>query len=372
MHIAIVGAGIIGLATAFELRSRGAEITLIDAAPGLGASHAAAGMLAPTAETTWGQDSLHQLMASSAKEYPAFIDRVEQSTGRKPAYVENSTIVVAAETADMEALLQLKELQTSLGFSAERLLGSAARKLEPALAASIAGAIFCAEDQQLDPRSLLRILIDEFDSSIVRNTAVRLMRHGSRTCGVMTSTGQEIRADQVLLAHGLGTLEGAPNLPLRPVYGDILRLQGPVRSPLIKRTVRGIVHRQPVYLVPRTDGSLVLGASSREDGQDQVNVGEMHALLDNARRLVPGIVDTTLNEAIVRARPATPDDRPLIGRVDDGLVISTGYSRHGVLLTPFGARLGTDLLLGNPVDEQQLNSVSLDRFGAQLANSTGL
>ncbi|PQZ99286.1 glycine oxidase ThiO [Arthrobacter sp. MYb224] len=370
MHIVIVGAGIIGLATAFELRARGAEITLVDPAPGLGASHAAAGMLAPTAETTWGQGALHRLMATSAKEYPAFIDRVEQSTGNRPAYVENSTLVVAAETADMDALLALMKLQASLGFSAERLLGSAARKLEPALATGIAGAIRCAEDQQLDPRSLLRILIDELDRSIVRETAVRLLRQGSRTSGVLTSTGQEIHGDQVLLANGLGALAGAPALPLRPVYGDILRLQGPVGAPLIKHTVRGIVHRQPVYLVPRTDGSLVLGASSREDGQEQVNVGEMHALLDNARRLVPGIVDTTLNEAIVRARPATPDDRPLLGRVDEGLVVSTGYSRHGVLLTPLGARLGTELLLGNPADAQQLTSVSLDRFGAQLANST--
>lgn len=371
MHTVIVGAGIIGLATAFELRARGVEVTIIDPAPGLGASHAAAGMLAPTAETTWGQDQLHRLMSCSAKAYPEFIDRIFQATGQRAAYVENSTLVIAAELADMDALLELKRLQDSLGFSAERLMPSAARKLEPALATNIAGAIYCAADQQLDPRSLLKILIIYFESSIVHETVVGLLSHGSKTCGVITSSGLRIPADQVLLAAGLGQIPGVSNLALRPVYGDILRLQGSTRFPLIKRTVRGIVHREPVYLVPRADGSLVLGASSREDGQEQVNVGQLHALLDNARRLVPGIVDTTLNEAIVRARPTTPDDRPLIGRVDAGLVLSTGYSRHGVLLAPFGARVGAGLLLDDPQDAHLLAAVSPERFGeVHLQTST--
>lgn len=218
---------------------------------------------------------------------------------------------------------------------------------------------------------MLKILISYFESSIVHETVVGLLSHGSKTCGVITSSGLRIPADQVLLAAGLGQIPGVSNLALRPVYGDILRLQGSTRFPLIKRTVRGIVHREPVYLVPRADGSLVLGASSREDGQEQVNVGQLHALLDNARRLVPGIVDTTLNEAIVRARPTTPDDRPLIGRLDAGLVLSTGYSRHGVLLAPFGARVGAGLLLDDPQDAHLLAAVSPERFGeVHLQTST--
>lgn len=362
MHTVIVGAGIIGLATAFELHARGVEVTLIDPAPGLGASHAAAGMLAPTAETTWGQDGLHQLMSYSAKAYPEFIDRIFHATGQRAAYVENSTLVIAAEVADMDALLELKRLQDSLGFSAERLMPSAARKLEPALATNIAGAIYCAEDQQVDPRSLLNILISYFEASIVHETVVGLLSQGSTTSGVITSGGRRICADQVLLASGIGQIPGVSKLALRPVYGDIVRLQGSMRFPLIKRTIRGIVHREPVYLVPRADGSLVLGASSREDGQEHVNVGRLHALLDNARRLVPGIVDTTLNEAIVRARPTTPDDRPLIGRLDAGLVLSTGYSRHGVLLAPLGAQISSRLLLDEPQDAHLLAAVSPERF----------
>lgn len=370
MHTVIVGAGIIGLATAFELRARGHEVTLVDPAPGLGASHAAAGMLAPTAETMWGQEPLHRLMATSAQEYPQFINRVEQTTGHRPDYVENSTLVIAAEQADMAVLLELQQLQLSLGLSAQRLLPSAARKLEPALATNIAGAIDCPEDQQLDPRSLIRILIHEFQDHLVQDSVVGLLREGSRTSGVLTAQGKKIFADQILLACGLGQIPGAPKVPLRPVYGDIVRLQGSTKAPLLRRTIRGIVHREPVYLVPRKDGSLVLGASNREDGQEQVNVGQLHALLDNARRLVPGIVDTSLNEAIVRARPATPDDTPIIDRIDDGLVLSLGYSRHGVLLTPLGAQLTAQLLCAEPPDAQLLTAVSLDRFGTRTLQST--
>lgn len=361
MHVNIVGAGIIGLATAFELRSRGNTITLIDPAAGQGASYAAAGMLAPAAETTWGQGTLHQLLAASNAAYPKFVDRVEAAAGQRPDYLQNSTLVVAAEPADREALHELAELQNALGLSAEKLLPSQARRLEPALASNIAGAVLCAADHQIDPRSVVRILLDHFAADLVSDRAAELLTRGERTIGVRTASGLDLEADQTIVAHGLGTLKGLATLPLRPVHGDILRIQGPPGPALLSRTVRGIVHREHVYLVPRKDNSLVLGASVREDQQDQVSIGAMHALLENARRLVPGITDCTLNEATARARPGTPDDRPLVGRLDPGLVLSTGYSRHGVLLAPLGSCLAADLAednTGNPL----LADLSPQRF----------
>ncbi|MFJ2620608.1 glycine oxidase ThiO [Glutamicibacter sp. NPDC087344] len=362
LHVAIIGAGIIGLSTAFELRSRGCQVTVIDPDPGQGASRAAAGMLAPAAETTWGHGILHELLGRSNQDYPGFVQRIEQATGRRPAYLQNSTLVVAAEPADRDALHELVELQSSLGFSAQAVLPSAARRLEPALASNIAGAVLCEQDHQIDPRCVISILSEHLAEHLVRERAVELVRRRGRTAAVRTASGRVIEADQVVLATGLGTVDGGPQLPLRPVYGDILRLQGPKGPALLSRTVRGIVHRDPVYLVPRGDGSLVLGASSREDGNDAVNAGQLHRLLDNARRLVPGIVDCSLNEVIARARPATRDDRPLIGRVDEGLVVSTGYSRHGVLLTPFGSALTADLVQDLPTHPEHTRAVDPARF----------
>ncbi|MFJ2315512.1 glycine oxidase ThiO [Glutamicibacter sp. NPDC087661] len=347
MHVNIVGAGIIGLAVAFELESRAHTVTLIDPAPGQGASYAAAGMLAPVAETVWGNGPLHQLLAASNAAYPQFIERIESATGQRPDYLQNSTLVVAAEPADREALHELAELQISLGLSAQKLLPSQARKLEPALAANIAGAVLCQDDHQVDPRSIVKILLEHLRPHLVEERAQALVTDGKRTTAVRTASGRILEAEQTIVATGLGTLDGLNELPLRPVYGDILRIQGPAGPPLITRTIRGIVHREQVYLVPRRDGSLVLGASVREDRQQAVNIGAMHLLLDNARKLVPGISDCTLNEATARARPATPDDRPLLGRLDPGLLLCTGYSRHGVLLAPLGATLTADLAHGH-------------------------
>lgn len=367
MHVNIVGAGIIGLSTAFELSSRGHTVQIIDPTPGQGASYAAAGMLAPAAETVWGQGPLHQLLTSSNERYPEFVDKIEAQTGNRPEYLESSTLVVAAEAADREALHELLELQHSLGLSAEKLLPSHARKLEPALASNIAGAVLCANDHQIDPRSVVRILLDYFHNSLVLEQAEELITEGTHIRGVRTSAGAVLEADQTILCTGLGALRGIEPLPLRPVYGDILRIQGPPGPALLSRIVRGIVHRENVYLVPRKDGSLVLGASVREDGNPAVNVGAIHSLLDNARRLVPGIADCTFNEVTARARPATSDDRPLIGQIQPGLVLSTGYSRHGVLLSPLGSQLTADLAenhLMNPL----LKDVDPHRFSLRSSH----
>ena len=362
MHVVIVGAGIIGLLTAFELESRGVEVTLCDPAPADGASHAAAGMLAPASEIVWGQDPLHHLMSDAARLYPALVDRVEQATARRPEYLQNPTMLVAAEAGDRQALQELQRVRTGLGLASESLLGSQARRREPALASNIAGALVFSGDHQIDPRSLTAILIEHFADRLVREAVAEVLPAGAGRRAVRTASGRLIPADQVLLATGLGRIPGTPPLPLRAVHGDILRLEVPAHlRPLLTHTVRGVVHRRPVYLVPRGDGSIVLGASSREDGNPLVSVEAMYTLLDDARRLVPGIIQASLREVTARARPGTPDDMPIIDRVDPTLVVSNGYFRHGILLAPLGAQLAADLLLDQAPDAR-LASLHLNRF----------
>ncbi|SCB96695.1 glycine oxidase ThiO [Arthrobacter sp. NIO-1057] len=361
VHVNIVGAGIIGLSIAFELSSRGHTLTIIDPAPGQGATHAAAGMLAPAAETVWGQGPLHQLLATSNSLYPQFVDRIASITGHRPDYLQSSTLVVAAEAADREALHELIELQNSIGLATEKLLPSQARSLEPALASNIAGAVLCPDDHQIDPRSVVRILLEYFQENLVYERVEEVITDHPNTSAVRTSSGQLHAADQTIIATALGVVGGVQKPPLRPVYGDILRIQAPAGPALLNRIVRGIVHRQHVYLVPRKDRSLVLGASVREDHNPEVHVGAMYNLLDNARRLVPGISDCLLNEVIARARPATADDRPLIGRINPNVVLSTGYSRHGVLLSPLGSALTADLT-ENITTNPMLNDVDPQRF----------
>ena len=144
------------------------------------------------------------------------------------------------------------------------------------------------------------------------------------------------------------------DLPLRPVYGDILRLRVPEKlRPLLTATVRGMVRGAPVYIVPRQDGTVVIGATQREDARRSSPAPAVstsacrrrYQLLRDAQQLVPAVAELELLEATARARPGTPDNSPLLGRVAApggagdiaGLIIATGFFRHGVLLTPAAA-----------------------------------
>lgn len=371
----VAGAGLIGLATAFELRRRGAAVSIVDPEPAGGATRAAAGMLAPIAETRYGQEPLYPLMGASGAEYSAFVERVAAASGLPTGYRTEETLVVAADAADAQALRELAAHQTAAGMAVESIPVRQARLLEPALAPRLAGAMRIASDRQIDPRLLAAALVAALDAPGVptlddvadpgparwypsRVSGLLVGERHREATGVQLETGEEVGGDVVVLATGLhaGATAGLPedlNLRLRPVHGDILRLRVPdsVLAPgeehLLTRTVRARVAERPVYLVPRTDGTVVLGATSREDGRDSVLAGGVHQLLRDARAVVPAIDECDVLEMLARARPGTPDDLPYLGGCSvPGLLISTGHFRHGVLLTPLASRLIAELATG--------------------------
>ena len=333
-------------------------------------------MLAPVAETQYGQESLYPLMAASAAEYAAFIDRVSEASGLASGYRTEETLVVGVDSADAHGLHDLATHQRAAGMTVENITARQARTLEPALAPHFAGAIRIPTDHQVDPRLLAASLLGALDAPAVQtlpgftdpgpvrwfHTRVErvLSTRGAQpqVTGVLLEGGRTVESDVVILATGLNTgdtgqLPPELNLRLRPVYGDILRLRVPEslllpgEEHLITRTVRAQVNGRPVYLVPRTDRTLVLGATSREDGRDSVLAGGVHQLLRDARAVLPAIDDCDVLEMLARARPGTPDDLPYLGLCSvTGLVISTGHFRHGVLLTPVAARLAAELASG--------------------------
>ncbi|GAA1131096.1 glycine oxidase ThiO [Citricoccus alkalitolerans] len=388
------------MATAWELRRRGRSVALIDPAPGAGASRAAAGMLAPVSEVQYQQESLYSLMSASAAEYPVFAAAVEQAAGESVGYHSTETLVCGVDFADRQALADLRQLQLRQGMEVEPLALRTARSLEPALTPRLSAVYRIPSDHQIDPRrlvtGLLAILVEpEVDprrpAGAVDGGPVRLVceharalrrdRRGAVT-GVALADGQDVVAAQTILAPGLGTreLNGLPatcRLPLRPVHGDIVRARLPSGARrLLERTVRGLVHGVPVYLVPRADGTVVIGATSREDGLAGVNTGGVFRLLRDAQTLVPSVGDLELTEVMARARPGTPDDIPYLGRIRTpdgdpvpGLVVSTGYFRHGVLLTPLAARLAAQLVTGETgtdpdADASHLTTTDPHRFDA--------
>lgn len=398
MRVVIVGAGIIGVLTAWELRRRGAAVTLVDPAPAQGATRAAAGMLAPVSEVQYGQDALYPLMIASAAEYPRLIAELSEATSQPLGYRRTQTLLLAVDQADRTALNNLQAVQRRFGMDIEEISVAGARRLEPALSPQLTGAFLIPGDHQVDPRQLVSAALDavcrpggatgppaELLASTVKTLCIDQAAH--RVTGVVTRDGARLDADVVVLAGGVDAtdVEGLPDalrVPLRPVYGDILRLRTPSRlllpqeTNLFASTLRAQVHGCPVYLVPREDGGIVVGATSREDDLDAPNTGGAFRLLRDASAIVPAILETALIEVMARARPGTPDDLPVIGADPQlsGLVLSSGYFRHGVLLAPLGARLTADLVTGaSAADDADLRcrqATSPQRFTASSSQPT--
>ncbi|MBK8437457.1 MAG: glycine oxidase ThiO [Austwickia sp.] len=372
MRVLIAGAGIIGVLTAWELRRRGVAVTLIDPTPAQGATRAAAGMLAPVSEVQYGQEALYPLMLASAAQYPRLVAELTQATPEPLGYRQTQTIVVGVDQSDREALANLHQVQLRFGMDIDEISVAAARRLESALAPRLAGAFLIPGDHQVDPRQLASAALDAVcrpgtadgpPAQLIGQRVRRLLIEGAppRVTGAVTDDGTRWSADVVVLASGVDAtrVEGLPphlRVPLRPVYGDIVRLRTPARlllpgeNTLFTSTLRAQVHGQPVYLVPRDDGGIVIGATSREDDLDAPSTGGTFRLLRDASAVVPAILETELVEVMARARPGTPDDLPVIGTDPElpGVVLSSGYFRHGVLLAPLGARLTADLVTGSP------------------------
>lgn len=344
-EIAVVGAGIIGLSTALTLADRGHSVTVYDPAPVSGATWHAGGMLAPAAEVVYQQDPLFPLMTTAGHWWHDLVELTERYTDEPTGYDTAGTLVVAKDAADKIHLQELQAYQELHGMTAERITTRQARSFEPALSPSIAGAVNIPGDYQVRPREFAAALIDA-----CRNAAVTFIREEVGDVG-------KLGADQVVLSNGLGArtvtgwFDGENPLKLRPVYGDMVELRVPEHQhPLIQKVVRGFVEDRPIYVIPRGDGTLTLGATTREDDRPEPQAGGVFQLLRDAIEILPAIEECDLIETHAGARPGSPDDLPYLGRVNERLVVSTGYFRHGILLAAMAAKAGADLVEGREPD----------------------
>jgi glycine oxidase len=365
--LVIVGGGVIGLSVAWRARARGLSVVVLDRGPLAGAaSHVAAGMLAPVTEADSGELELLALGTRSAAMWPGFAAELEESSGMAVGYRRCGTIAVAGDRDQAEALDRERELRARLGLTVRRLLPSAARRLEPALAPTIRLALEAPDDHAVDPRLACAALAVACErTGVVLRPGVEvaaLVVAGGRAGGVELSTGERIAGGQVVVAAGpwSGALPGVPDaarVPVRPVKGQILRLRDPHGPGPLGRVVRF----EGGYLVPRGDGRIVLGATMEERGFDTTATAlGVHELLRDAAEVVPGILELVVDELSAGLRPATPDNAPAIGasRALDGLVYATGHHRNGVLLAPVTAGLVAAELAG----ERPRHAFSPDRF----------
>jgi glycine oxidase len=343
----VVGGGVIGLSAAWEAAARGLSVVVVDPAPGHGASWVAAGMLAPVTETSFGEEPLVELLVAASSHWPGFARRLAEAAGADPGFRACGTVVVAVDGSDRAAVDRLLAYQQELGLDARRLSASECRALVPALAPGVRGGAAVPGDHQVDNRRLVGALMTACASAgvrIVTERAAAVATRGTVATGAVLTTGEIVAARTVVVAAGAdsGHLGGVPDgvlPPVRPVKGHVVRLGSPAGAPLLGHTLRGLVHGRPCYLVPREDGSLVVGATTEERGFDRsVQAGAVHALLDDARTLVPGIDELELVECNAGLRPGSPDNRPWVGPTAmAGLAVATGHYRNGILLTPITA-----------------------------------
>ncbi|MFF0966671.1 glycine oxidase ThiO [Streptomyces sp. NPDC003703] len=343
--VLVVGGGIIGLVTAWRAALRGLSTAVVDPEPGGGAAQVAAGMLAAVTELHYGEETLLGLNLASARRYPDFAAELTEATGHDLGYRRCGTLAVALDADDRAHLRDLHALQLRCGLEAEWLSGRDCRRLEPMLAPGVRGGLRVDGDHQIDPRRLSAALLAACERAGVvfhRDRAERLTLARDRAAGCVLRDGTALAAEQVVLAAGSlsGCLAGVPDEvlpPVRPVKGQVLRLTVPKRyAPFLSRTVRAVVRGGHVYLVPRLNGELVVGATSEELGWDTtVTAGGVYELLRDAHELVPGITELPLTETRAGLRPGSPDNAPLLGPTGlDGLLLATGHHRNGVLLTP--------------------------------------
>ncbi len=362
----VVGGGVIGLSCAWRLAAAGHQVTLVAPTPGQdGASWVAAGMLAPVTEVQFGEAALTGLLLEGARGWKEYSAALEGASGHDVGYDESGTLTVALDTSDRAALDQLLAYQHTLGCTAHRRTASECRRLVPALSPTVCGGIEVPGDHHVDNRALLGALVAACTAAGVAFEAetVRALEGGPT---VLLSDGRRIGAHHVLLAAGVGTphiggLEEAALPEIRPVKGHILRL-GPAdhddsgtaaAPPLLNRTVRALVHGRSIYLVPRPDNTLVVGATMEERGTDvTVRAGAVHELLSDARAVVPGIDELELREAEAGLRPATPDNTPVVGWTAlPGVAVASGHFRNGMLLAPSTAAAIVELFAAARANE---------------------
>jgi glycine oxidase len=366
-----VGGGVIGLACAWRAAQAGARVVVVERAePPAGATNVAAGMLAPVGELSFGERELLEMMLASGALWPEFAAEVEAASGVETGYERGGALHVALDRDEAGELHRRHELQRELGLDAEWLTPRRCRELEPGLVPTFVGGVLASGDASVDPRRLalsLTAALREAGGELRTGTeVVDGLWDGERLGGVRTAAcsvpsgasgvtrrnnsgevppghprGPDVYADAVVLCNGAWSgrttwLPEEARPPVRPVKGEVIELRPREGAP---PPAGRIVCSERVYLVPRPDGRLIVGATQEERGFDTVvTAGGVHELLREAYRVLPDVAEMELAGTIAGLRPGTPDNLPIVGRgAVDGLVLATGHFRNGIMLAPLTA-----------------------------------
>lgn len=363
----IIGGGIIGLSLGWQLAKKGINVEILEKdKAGLSASRAAAGMLAPQAEMGFEDIELFYLCRKSLEMYPRFTEELYEDSGIKVELEKTGCILPGFDRDDAERLRRLFDFRDKIGLPVEWLTGSEAREIEPFLSPRCSGAIWIEDDAQINNRLLLDALKIAFvkcgGKLYEEHEVERINIENDKVTGINVH-GKDLNFDNVIIAAGSWSkhIKGLPDnllLPVRPVKGQIINLRLNASCGITK-----VVRAPDVYLLPKSDGRLIIGASVEEQGFDvNPTAGEIFRLLERGWEAVPSIYDLPIESIDVGLRPGSRDHMPIIGDCDvKGLYFATGHYRNGILLTPITAfELSGWILTGNT--SESLNGFGIERF----------
>jgi glycine oxidase len=350
-HVAVIGGGVIGLSSAFELASANLRVAVLDSQePGRGASWAAAGMLSPAPDSP-RDIPLVPLAKESLRLYPEFVAAIEEASGKQTGYTREGALEIFFGKQAGTQLSGLVSLHRELGLGTEPIAMDAARGWERLISPVARAAAWLPAEGMVDPRELTSAVLAAAKNRGVeiwpqrRVTALLLERD---KCQGVIAENETIGAERVIIAAGYSSNEItighdllARYAPTRPVRGQIVALRLPGAG------LRRVVRSKNGYLVPRKDGRIIAGSTIEEAGSEKrVTLAGIRKILDGTLELVPDLARAEVLEMWSGLRPGTPDDLPIIGPTEiDGLLIATGHYRNGVLLAPVTARLISDLIL---------------------------
>jgi glycine oxidase len=365
LDIIVIGAGVVGSAVAYELARRGASVQIVDdRPPGMGATQASAGMLAPFTEAKDRDAAFLDLAVRSLDLYDAFVARVAETSKITVGYKRSGTIDVAATAERLASLHHIAQRLTARGVRLAMLNPVEARSEEPQLGDAVEGALLIPAHGYVNAGALTRALVAAARCHGANMIEGRVRGVASRDSALIVETGRgPLSADVVIVAAGSWSgdidISGGAPVPVRPVRGQLLHLAW-TGTPLTR-----VTWGDRCYLVPWDDGTLLVGATMEEVGFDERTTAEgVQRLLAAVCELVPSASNAGFLGARAGLRPGTPDALPVIGwsTTVPNLMYATGHFRNGVLLCPLTAQLVADAVLDDIVDPA-LAATSPKRFG---------
>ena len=352
----IVGGGAIGCAIAYHLRKAGVPVTVLDQGEiGAEASSAAAGLLAPLGSIT-GPGPFADLLLASFAMFPTLVPQLEEASGVGMEYERTGSLRVVCNEKHVPNLRKRMQAWQPLGLQMDWLAGDAVHEREPLLTREVCAGIFAPEESQVRAARIAPAFaqaaarLGAILTSHCRVTGITHTRNN--ITGVTTERGETIACDHLVVATGAWSAQWSEwlqiPLPVSPQRGQILALRQP------EQPLRHIVFGEAIYLAPKQDGTIVVGATKEEAGfEKRLTAGGVAWLLNSAMHLVPALEECAIDRMWAGLRPRTPDNLPILGRAPgwENVTLATGHGSVGIMLSAITGRTIAELVTTGTVPE---------------------